>query len=148
MSDPPTAVPTARGGTESLSAASLDVAATGNSQLRQVLQRYQRVFTEVLPVKAEQIAAARHSIVRSATACGRSRRERRMSPAIEAATVGEGRGGRGPHGAQQASRAAGHRPERSETGEVTGWRICGDYRSRTARAVFKQELNTQFASAG
>ena len=86
----PRAVPTARGGAESLSAASLDVAATGNSQLRQVLQRYQRVFTEVLPVKtAEQIAAARQfSIVLIGDSVRPvKQRERRMSPAeIEAAT--------------------------------------------------------------
>ena len=135
----PRAVPTARGGTESLSAASLDVAATGNSQLRQVLQRYQRVFTEVLPVKtAEQIAAARQfSIVLIGDSVRPvKQRERRMSPAeIEAATqwvkeeVAAGR--MEPSSSQWAAQLV-IVPKRSETGEVTGWRICGDYRSLNA----------------
>ena len=49
-------------GSESLRAAiaSVDTVSTSNSQLRQVLQRYRQVFTEVLPVKtAEQIARAK-----------------------------------------------------------------------------------------
>ena len=115
------------------------MAATGNSQLRQVLQRYQRVFTEVLPVKtAEQIAAARQfSIVLIGDSVRPvKQRERRMSPAeIEAATqwvkeeVAAGR--MEPSSSQWAAQLV-IVPKRSETGEVTGWRICGDYRSLNA----------------
>ena len=54
------ATPAAKGGTVALNAASLpELLATDNALLRQVLQRHQRVFTEVLPVKtAQQIAEA------------------------------------------------------------------------------------------
>ena len=78
------------GSRQSQSVASLDVADVDNDQLRQVLQRHQRVFTEVLPVKtAEQIAQAKQfSIVLIGEAVRPvKQRERRMSPAeIEAAT--------------------------------------------------------------
>ena len=51
------AVPTESGSDASQRLASLSVADVDNSQLRQVLERHRRVFTEVLPVKtAEQIA--------------------------------------------------------------------------------------------
>jgi predicted aspartyl protease/transposase InsO family protein len=126
-------------GTESLSAASLDMAATGNSQLRQVLQRHSRVFTDVLPVKtAEQIAQSKQfsivligDFVRPV-----KQRERRVSPAeIEAATqwvneeVAAGR--MEPSSSEWAAQLV-IVPKRNEKGEVSGWRICGDYRNLNA----------------
>ena len=129
----------ASGGTESLSAASLDVAATGNSQLRQMLQRHQRVFTDVLPVKtAEQIAQAKQfSIVLIGDSVRPvKQRERRMSPAeIEAATqwvkdeVAAGR--MEPSTSEWAAQLV-IVAKRNEKGEVSGWRICGDYRNLNA----------------
>ena len=119
--------------------ASVDVATTDNSQLRQVLQRHQRVFVDVLPVKtAEQVAAARQfSIVLVGDAVRPvKQRERRMSPAeIEAATqwvrdeVAAGR--MEPSSSEWAAQLV-IVPKRSETGQVSGWRICGDYRSLNA----------------
>ena len=106
---------------ESLSAA--DVAdlmrsSTSNSQLRQVLQRHSRVFTETLPVKtAEQIAQSKQfSIVLIGDSVRPvKQRERRLSPAeIEAANpVGARGSSSGPHGAQQqrVGGAARHRAE-------------------------------------
>ena len=69
-------------------AASLDVAAGNSNRLKQVLQRHQRVFTDVLPVKtAEQIAQAKQfSIVLIGDAVRPvKQRERRVSPAEIAA---------------------------------------------------------------
>ena len=136
----------ASGGVESLSAASLDVSSVSNSQLRQVLLRHQRVFTDVLPVKtAEQIAQARQfSIVLvGETVKPVKQRERRLSPAeIAAATqwvreeVAAGR--MEPSSGEWAAQLV-IVPKRSETGEVTGWRICGDYRN--LNAVTKAEAD-------
>ena len=136
----------ASGGVESLSAASLDVSSVSNSQLRQVLLRHQRVFTDVLPVKtAEQIAQARQfSIVLVGdTVKPVKQRERRLSPAeIAAATqwvreeVAAGR--MEPSSGEWAAQLV-IVPKRSETGEVTGWRICGDYRN--LNAVTKAEAD-------
>ena len=123
---------------ESLSAATagVDLPAASNSQLRQVLQRYRQVFTEVLPVKsAEQIAQAKQfSIVLLGDEVRPvKQRERRMSPAeIEAATqwvrdeVAAGRmePSTGEWAAQLVIVA-----KRNDKGELSGWRICGDYRS-------------------
>ena len=127
------------GSRQSQSVASLDVADVDNDQLRQVLQRHQRVFTEVLPVKtAEQIAQAKQfSIVLIGEAVRPVRqRERRMSPAeIEAATqwvkeeVAAGR--MEPSSSQWAAQLV-IVAKRNEKGEVSGWRICGDYRNLNA----------------
>jgi transposase InsO family protein len=124
---------------ESLSAASFDVAAVNNSQLRQVLLRHQRVFTDVLPVKtAEQIAQAKQfSIVLLGDSVRPvKQRERRLSPAeIEAATqwvreeVAAGR--MEPSSSQWAAQLV-IVPKRDEKGVVSGWRICGDYRNLNA----------------
>ena len=129
----------ASGGSQRQCVASLDVAATGNSQLKQVLQRHQRVFTDVLPVKtAQQIAQAKQfSIVLIGDDVRPvKQRERRMSPAeIEAATqwvkdeVAAGR--MEPSSSEWAAQLV-IVPKRNEKGEVTGWRICGDYRSLNA----------------
>ena len=124
---------------ESLSAASLDVAAVNNSQLRQVLLRHARVFTDVLPVKtAEQVAQAKQfSIVLLGDSVRPvKQRERRLSPAeIEAATqwvreeVAAGR--MEPSSSQWAAQLV-IVPKRDEKGVVSGWRICGDYRNLNA----------------
>ena len=124
---------------ESLSAASLDVAAVNNSQLRQVLLRHARVFTDVLPVKtAEQVAQAKQfSIVLLGDSVRPvKQRERRLSPAeIEAATqwvreeVAAGR--MEPSSSQWAAQLV-IVPKRDEKGVVSGWRICGDYRDLNA----------------
>ena len=113
----------------------LDEAAAGNEQLRKVLKRHQLVFTEKLPVKTpEQIAAAqKFSIVLLGDAVKPvKQRERRMSPAeIKAATewvqeeVAAGR--MEPSGGEWAAQLV-IVAKRNEKGEVTGWRICGDYR--------------------
>ena len=110
-----------------------------NSKLRRVLQRHQRVFTDVLPVKtAEQIAQARQfsivlvgDVVRPV-----KQRERRLSPAeIEAATqwvreeVAAGR--MEPSSSDWAAQLV-IVAKRNEQGEVSGWRICGDYRDLNA----------------
>ena len=110
-----------------------------NSKLRRVLQRHQRVFTDVLPVKtAEQIAQARQfsivlvgDVVRPV-----KQRERRLSPAeIEAATqwvreeVAAGR--MEPSSSEWAAQLV-IVAKRNEQGEVSGWRICGDYRNLNA----------------
>ena len=115
--------------------ASLSVADVANSRLRQVLERHSRVFTEVLPVKtAEQIAQSnKFSIVLIGEAVRPvKQRERRVSPAeIEAATqwvkeeVAAGR--MEPSSSEWAAQLV-IVPKRNENGEVTGWRICGDYR--------------------
>ena len=135
----PKAAVAASGGTESLSAASLEVAATDNSQLRQVLQRYQSVFTEALPVKtAQQIAAARQfSIVLVGDDVRPvKQKQRRLSAAeIEAATqwvkdeVAAGR--MEPSSSEWAAQLV-IVPKRDEEGKVSGWRICGDYRNLNA----------------
>jgi predicted aspartyl protease/transposase InsO family protein len=130
------AIPAAKGGTVALNAASLpEVLATDNALLRQVLQRHQRVFTEVLPVKtAQQIAEAKQfSIVLIGDAVRPvKQRQRRLSPAeIEAATqwvkdeVSAGR--MEPSSSEWAAQLV-IVPKRNEKGEVSGWRICGDYR--------------------
>ena len=126
----PKAAVAASGGTESLSAASLDVAASGSSQLRQVLQRYQSVFTEALPVKtAQQIAAARQfSIVLLGDDVRPvKQKQRRLSAAeIEAATqwvkdeVAAGR--MEPSSSEWAAQLV-IVPKRDEEGKVSGWRI-------------------------
>ena len=118
------------------SQSSIDTLAADNAKLRLVLQRHQRVFTEVLPVKtAEQIAQARQfSIVLIGDAVRPvKQRERRMSPAeIEAATqwvrdeVAAGR--MEPSSSEWAAQLV-IVPKRNEKGEVSGWRICGDYRN-------------------
>ena len=124
---------------ESLRATGLDVASMGNSQLRQVLYRHRHVFTEVLPVKtAEQIAQARQfSIVLVGDEVRPvKQRERRLSPAeIAAATqwvqdeVAAGR--MEPSTAEWAAQLV-IVPKRNEKGQVSGWRICGDYRDLNA----------------
>ena len=111
-----------------------------NSKLRRVLQRHQRVFTDVLPVKtAEQIAQARQfsivlvgDVVRPV-----KQRERRLSPAeIEAATqwvreeVAAGR--MEPSSSSDWAAQLVIVAKRNEQGEVSGWRICGDYRNLNA----------------
>ena len=116
-----------------------DLAAMGSSQLRQVLQRHSRVFTEVLPVKtAEQIAQSKQfSIVLIGDSVRPvKQRERRLSPAeIEAATqwvreeVAAGR--MEPSSSEWAAQLV-IVPKRNEKGEVNGWRICGDYRNLNA----------------
>jgi predicted aspartyl protease len=149
----------ASGGSQRQCVASLDVAATGNSQLKQVLQRHQRVFTEVLPVKtAEQIAQAKQfSIVLIGDDVRPvKQRERRMSPAeIEAATqwvkdeVAAGR--MEPSSSEWAAQLV-IVPKRNEKGEVTGWRICGDYRSLNAVTKADAEplplMQTVFCNGG
>jgi len=131
------AVPAASGGGVALNAASLpDVASIGSSQLKQVLQRYQCVFTEALPVKTdEQIAASKQfSIVLIGdTVRPVKQRQRRLSPAeIEAATqwvndeVAAGR--MEPSSSEWAAQLV-IVAKRNEKGEVNGWRICGDYRN-------------------
>jgi predicted aspartyl protease len=135
------AIPAARAGTVALSAASLpdDIATTGSSQLRQVLQRYQRVFTEVLPVKtAQQIAEAKQfSIVLIGDDVRPvKQRQRRLSAAeIEAATQwvkDEVAAGRMEPSTSEWSAQLVIVAKRNEKGEVSGWRICGDYRSVNA----------------
>jgi hypothetical protein len=118
---------------------SIQVAANCNPQLQQVLQRHQHVFTEVLPMKtAAQIAeAVKFSIVLLGDNVKPvKQRERRLSPAeIEAATkwvseeVAAGR--MEPSSSQWAAQLV-IVPKRNEKGEVTGWRICGDYRNLNA----------------
>ena len=119
--------------------ADLMMSGTSNSKLRRVLQRHQRVFTEVLPQKtAEQINQARQfSIVLIGDRVRPvKQRERRMSPAeIEAATqwvqdeVAAGR--MEPSTSEWAAQLV-IVPKRDEHGRVKGWRICGDYRSVNA----------------
>ncbi len=101
-----------------------------------MLQRYRHVFTETLPVKtAEQIAASKQfSIVLIGDEVRPvKQRERRMSPAeIEAATqwvrdeVAAGR--MEPSESEWAAQLV-IVAKRDEKGVVSGWRICGDYRS-------------------
>ena len=115
---------------------SIQVAAAGNPRLQQVLKRHQHVFTEVLPIKtAAQIAeAVKFSIVLLGDNVKPvKQRERRLSPAeIEAATkwvqeeVAAGR--MEPSSGQWAAQLV-IVPKRNEKGEVSGWRICGDYRN-------------------
>ena len=117
-------------------AATIDEAAAGNARLRDVLQRHQRVFTEVLPIKtAEQITAAKQfSIVLIGDEVRPvKQRERRVSPVeVEAATqwvkeeVAAGR--MEPSTSEWAAQLV-IVPKRNDKGEVTGWRICGDYRN-------------------
>ena len=110
-----------------------------NSKLRDVLRLHQRVFTDVLPIKtAEQIEqSTKFSIVLIGDSVRPvKQRERRVSPAeIEAATQ------------WVKEEVAAHRmepstsdwaaqlvivPKRDDKGEVSGWRICGDYRNLNA----------------
>ncbi|MGI4793839.1 MAG: RNase H-like domain-containing protein, partial [Janthinobacterium lividum] len=123
---------------ERLSAATADVAmpATSNDQLRRVLQRFRQVFTEVLPVKtAEQIAQAKQfSIVLVGDEVRPvKQRQRRMSPAeIEAATAwvrDEVAAGRMEPSTSEWAAQLVIVAKRNDKGEVSGWRICGDYRS-------------------
>jgi hypothetical protein len=112
------------------------VPTTDNERLRRVLLRHQSVFAESLPVKTdEQIA---HAVQFSIVLVGDEvkpvkQRERRMSPAeIEAATewvkeeVAAGR--MEPSSSEWAAQLV-IVPKRNDKGEVTGWRICGDYRN-------------------
>jgi hypothetical protein len=109
---------------------------TDNEQLRRVLSRHQSVFTETLPVKTpEQIEQSRQfSIVLVGdTVRPVKQRERRVSPAeIKAATewvkeeVAAGR--MEPSNSEWAAQLV-IVPKRNDKGEVTGWRICGDYRN-------------------
>ena len=104
-----------------------------------MLRRHQRVFTAVLPVKtAEQIAQAKQfSIVLIGDSVRPvKQRERRVSPAeMEAATqwvkdeVVAGR--MEPSSSEWAAQLV-IVPKRNEKGEVSGWRICGDYRNLNA----------------
>lgn len=122
--------------TASQQSTAIDEAAAGHEGLRRVLQRHQRVFTEVLPIKtAEQIEAAKKfSIVLIGDNVRPvKQRERRISPAeIKAATewvreeVAAGR--MEPSNGQWAAQLV-IVPKRNDQGEVTGWRICGDYRN-------------------
>ena len=117
-------------------ASTIDEAAAGNARLRDVLQRHQRVFTEELPIKtAEQIAASKQfSIVLIGDEVRPvKQRERRVSPAeVEAATkwvqeeVAAGR--MEPSTSEWAAQLV-IVPKRNDKGEVSGWRICGDYRN-------------------
>jgi transposase InsO family protein len=107
-----------------------------NAKLRDVLNRHRSVFVEELPIKtAEQIAAAtKFSII----LVGRDvqpvkQRERRVSLAETAAAtkwvqeeVAAGR--MEPSNGQWAAQLV-IVPKRNEKGEVSGWRICGDYRN-------------------
>jgi hypothetical protein len=114
----------------------IDRLAADNEQLRRVLQRHAHVFTEVLPIKtAAQIAEANKFSIVLIGDCVKpvKQRERRVSPAeIEAATqwvneeVAAGR--MEPSTSQWAAQLV-IVPKRNEKGEVTGWRICGDYRN-------------------
>ena len=118
------------------STASMDVADVSSSRLRQVLQRHSSVFTDVLPVKtAEQIEKAMQFRIVLVGDSVRpvKQRERRLSPAeIEAATqwvrdeVAAGR--MEPSSSEWAAQLV-IVAKRNEKGEVSGWRICGDYRS-------------------
>ncbi len=121
-------------------AASLpEEASSGGSQLRQVLQRYQRVFTEALPVKtAQQIAeAVQFSVVLVGDAVRPvKQRQRRLSQAeIAAATQwvkDEVEAGRMEPSQSEWAAQLVIVAKRNEQGEVSGWRICGDYRSLNA----------------
>ena len=114
-------------------------AAVENSRLRDVLKLHQRVFTDVLPIKtAEQIAQSKQfSIVLIGDSVRPvKQRERRVSPAeVEAATqwvkdeVAAGR--MEPSTSEWAAQLV-IVPKRNDKGEVSGWRICGDYRNLNA----------------
>ena len=114
-------------------------AAAENSKLRDVLRLHQRVFTDVLPIKtAEQIEqSTKFSIVLIGDSVRPvKQRERRVSPAeIEAATqwvkdeVAAGR--MEPSTSEWAAQLV-IVPKRNDKGEVSGWRICGDYRNLNA----------------
>jgi len=107
-----------------------------NARLREVLHRHRHVFVDVLPIKtAEQIAAStQFSIVFIGNEVKPvKQRERRISPAeSKAATewvkeeVAAGR--MEPSTSQWAAQLV-IVPKRNEKGEVSGWRICGDYRN-------------------
>ena len=115
---------------------SIDATAANNEQLQRVLQQHKHVFTEVLPIKtAAQIAEAhKFSIVLIGDSVQPvKQRERRVSPAeIEAATqwvkeeVAAGR--MEPSSSAWAAQLV-IVPKRNDKGEVSGWRICGDYRN-------------------
>ena len=121
---------------EECRSATIDEAAVGNQRLKDVLQRHQRVFTEVLPIKtAEQIAQSKQFsvVLVGDTVRPVKQRERRVSPAeIEAATqwvreeVAAGR--MEPSTSEWAAQLV-IVPKRNDKGEVSGWRICGDYRN-------------------
>ena len=108
-------------------------------KLRQVLAGHHRVFTDVLPIKtAEQIAQSKQfSIVLIGDEVRPvKQRERRVSPAeVEAATqwvkdeVAAGR--MEPSTSEWAAQLV-IVPKRNDKGEVSGWRICGDYRNLNA----------------
>jgi predicted aspartyl protease len=127
---------TLNGAVATQKAATIDAAAADNERLRDVLQRHRSVFTEELPIKtAEQIAASKQfSIVLIGSEVRPvKQRERRMSPAeIEAATqwvkdeVAAGR--MEPSTSEWAAQLV-IVPKRNDKGEVSGWRICGDYRN-------------------
>ena len=110
-----------------------------NDQLPQVLRRRRRVFTAVLPVKTvEQIAQAKQfSVVLIGDAVRPvKQRERRVSPAeIEAATQWvreEVAAGRMELSSSEWAAQLVIVPKRNDKGEVSGWRICGDYRNLNA----------------
>ena len=108
-------------------------------KLQQLLAGHHRVFTDVLPVKtAEQIAQSKQfSIVLVGDEVRpKKQRERRVSPAeIEAATqwvkdeVAAGR--MEPSTSEWAAQLV-IVPKRNDKGELSGWRICGDYRDLNA----------------
>ena len=108
-------------------------------KLQQVLAGHHRVFTDVLPIKtAEQIAQSKQfSIVLIGDSVRPvKQRERRVSPAeVEAATqwvkeeVAAGR--MEPSTSEWAAQLV-IVPKRNDKGEVSGWRICGDYRNLNA----------------
>jgi hypothetical protein len=109
---------------------------TDNTRLQQVLLKHQSVFAEILPVKTpEQIAKARQfSIVLVADDVRPVKQhERRVSPAeIEAATQWvreECAAGRMEASTSEWAAQLVIVPKRNDKGEVTGWRICGDYRN-------------------
>jgi len=115
--------------------AGVTAAAGEDERLRRVLARHQSVFAKDLPVKtAEQAAqAVQFSIVLVGDLVRPvKQRERRMSPAeIAAATewvreeVAAGR--MEPSSSEWAAQLV-IVAKRNDKGEVSGWRICGDYR--------------------
>jgi hypothetical protein len=125
-----------QGGSQRLASIDTEKAAANNEALRRVLEKHRHVFTEVLPVKSEQQIAdsVKFSIVLLGDEVRPVRqRERRMSPAeIAAATewvkdeVAAGR--MEPSTSAWAAQLV-IVAKRNDKGEVSGWRICGDYRN-------------------
>ena len=139
--------------------------AQGSEALQRVLAKHQLVFTEKLPIKtAAQIAASMQFRVelRGGDVRPVKQRERRHSPAeIAAATewvrdeVAAGRmeSSSGEWAAQLVIVA-----KKNDKGEVSGWRVCGDYRDLNAatkadaeplplmQAVFDQLSSMQYFS--